>query len=345
MDSLCNPYRGSGLTGSDLDPVPFPSVDADAPLALLTACPRAARTPLLSLDALAAEAGVAGLIAKDERQRMGMGSFKALGAAYVIARDAQEGRAEGRVYMTASAGNHGLSVAAGAAAFDAQSVIYLSQTVPDSFAARLAQHGAEVRRFGADYEASMKEAERAAKEEGAVLLSDSSWPGYTALPHRLMEGYLVAMAETVHQIDRPPSHIVLQAGVGGMAGAMAAYARHVWGDAPVIIVAEPAAAPALLASVRAGRAVHAAGPVSVMGRLDCKEPSLIALKGLTRDADHFVTLSEDEARSATATLARHGLETSPSGAAGVAALLAAGEGDFQLGAEARVLVILGEGPA
>ena len=102
-----------------LSDMPRPSVDADRPAALLSRCPKAAVTPLVLSPALAERAGVGAVIVKDERARMGLGSFKALGAAYVIARDAEDGVARGKTYVTASAGNHGLSVAAGAQVFGA----------------------------------------------------------------------------------------------------------------------------------------------------------------------------------------------------------------------------------
>ncbi len=155
-----------------------------------------------------------------------------------------------------------------------------------------------------------------------------------------MEGYLQLAAEATAQIHAPPTHILLQAGVGGLAAAVAAHARAVWGDAPVIVVVEPQAAPALIESIRAGHAVTTQGPVSAMGRLDCKAPSLIALKGLSRDADIFATISEEEAAHAVDILAREGFATTPSGAAGIAALVAG----LACGRDARVMAILSEGP-
>jgi diaminopropionate ammonia-lyase len=275
---------------------------------------------------------------------MGLGSFKALGAAYVIAHEAAAtGKTPmaqalaGRTYVTASAGNHGLSVAAGAHVFGARAVVYLSRTVPEGFAERLRAKGAEVVRAGEDYEASMAAAAQAAEDHGWTLLSDSSWPGYFDLPHRLMEGYLAMAAETVRQMPQAPTHIFLQAGVGGLAGACAALFRDVWGQGPVIVVVEPEAAPALAASIEAGRAVATQGPVSCMGRLDCKEPSLIALRGLARDADLFVTISDAEAEAVLPELAARGLATTSSGAAGLAAMRLMG-----LGPEARALCILSE---
>lgn len=338
--STPNPFQGTGI----LTNWPVPRDDPAPVATLLARCPAHATTPLHAAPDLARACGVAELFIKDESGRMGLGSFKALGAAYVIARDAsrvEPPSAKGRTYVTASAGNHGLSVAAGAALFGARAVIYLAQTVPEAFANRLRAKGAEVVRAGATYEESMDAAQQAAGDNGWTLLSDSSWTGYTDPPLAVMEGYLQLAAEAVDQMPAPPTHILLQAGVGGMAAAIAAHFRKVWGDGPQVIVVEPDAAPALRDSIRAGRAVTAPGPVSSMGRLDCKTPSMIALAGLSRDADAIVTITEDEARQGVAVLDRHGFATTPSGGAGLAALIAGLSG---IGAEARVLAILSEGP-
>ena len=341
MRSLANPFRATGLDHPDLADIPFPSIDASAPRALLALCPKAGVTPLTGAPSLAKALGVGQVMIKDERTRMGLGSFKALGAAYVIACDAEKDEARGRTYVSASAGNHGLSVAAGAAAFGAKAVIFLADTVPETFADRLRDIGAEVVRAGADYEASMAAAMSHAEASGAALLSDSSWAGYVDRPHRLMEGYLALMAEVFEQIDAPPTHMFLQAGVGGLAGAAAASARAHWGAETRIVVVEPEAAPCLIASIQAGAPVETSGPVSAMGRLDCKVASLIALRGLARDADDFMALSEAEGDTGAALAATHGFSSTPSGAAGIAGLAAA-DGAFDLDARSRVLVILSE---
>ncbi|MDG4649265.1 pyridoxal-phosphate dependent enzyme [Roseibacterium sp. SDUM158017] len=325
--------------------------DDEAPVGeLLALCPAHGATPMLDLPDLARDCGVGALSLKDERGRMGLGSFKALGAAYAIAREAALARGgdgdwadvlSDRAFVTASAGNHGLSVAAGARLFGARAIVYLSASVPHGFEDRLRAKGAEVRRTGETYEDSMAAAERAADAEGATLLSDSSWPGYTEMPHAVMEGYLQMAAEMAAQMRQAPTHILLQAGVGGMAAAVAAHARKVWGDAPTIVVVEPQAAPALIDSARAGGIVTTEGPVSSMGRLDCKTPSMIALAGLARDADTFVTIDEADAADAVRRLARMGIGTTPSGAAGLAALI---HGLPDMPSDARVLAILSEGP-
>lgn len=361
MEVDVNPHRGHGLPSGTGLAVERVRVDPTQALALLARCPAHAPTPLLTPTRLAEELHVERLYLKDERSRMGLGSFKALGAGHVIARMATDrmdrpgsvasaddlaGALTGTVFACASAGNHGMSVAAAATVFGADARIYLSEAVPDAFAARLRARGATVVRAGEDYEASMAAAEQDAAEQGWVLLSDSSWPGYLDVPAQVMEGYLVLAAEAVERIDPPATHVVVQAGVGGLAAAVTAHVRDRWGDGPTVVVVEPARAPALQASIRAGRPVAAPGPASSMGRLDCKEPSLLALDELARAADHFVTISDDEAGATVQMLRAHGIDTTPSGAAGVAALHHAADhrGTLGLDATSRVVAIITEGP-
>lgn len=336
-----NPMRGQTL---DLG-VPLPCDDASSVHSLLHSCHAYRQTPLRSHPDLAESFGVAEVWIKDESNRMGLGSFKALGAAYAIAREASEvggdlSRAlNNRTYVTASAGNHGLSVAAGARLFGARAVIYLAKTVPEAFADRLREKGADVVIQGDDYQASMDAAMQAADVNGWTLLSDSSWEGYYEMPYRVMEGYLMLAQEIVEQIPTPPTHIVLQAGVGGLAAAAAAHFRMAWGEAPTIIVVEPEYAPAIQASLVAGKVVDTEGPVSIMGRLDCKTPSLIAFAGLARDSDLACTISEEEAERAVAVMGAQGIQTTSSGAAGLAAIFAG----LDLPKDARILGIVSEG--
>ncbi len=348
---LPNPYRAEG--GLVLTDIPLPCDDAAPVQRLLSRCPAARPTPLTPLPDLARTLDLAEVWAKDERGRMGLGSFKALGAAHVIASeaadarpDAPEGALGDRTYVTASAGNHGLSVAAGARVFGARAIVYLSDTVPDAFAQRLQDKGAEVVRAGRTYEDSMDAAAQAAQDNGWTLLSDSSWPGYTDAPRILMQGYLALMAEVAEALDTAPTHVFVQAGVGGLAAAVAAAARRSWGESPRIVVVEPTAAACIADSLRHGTPTRVAGPVSTMGRLDCKEPSFIALRGLARDADFVQTVSDAEVAGHLPRLADLGLDTTPSGGASLAALLLSGPYRDTLGLDgtSRVLTFVTEAP-
>lgn len=350
MSVIANPYRGRGIEDlidlADLiDPDPTEAVE------LFKRCPVAETTPLVDLTG----PGGGRLVVKNEAGRMGLGSFKALGATYAIARMAAGRAGAGasseelataltdEVLVCASAGNHGLSVAAGARLFGARAVVYLSETVSDVFADRLRDKGATVVRSGSTYEESMSASVAAAEKNAWTLLSDSSWPGYQQIPALVMEGYTIIAAEVLGEMTEMPTHVYLQAGVGGFAAAMASVFRAVWGDKPMIVVVEPETARCLADSVTAGEAVVSPGPSTVMGRLDCKTPSMVALASLSRDADYFLTISDEIARASTDHLAEHGLPTTPSGAAGVAgAFDTAAELGF--GGSSMGLAFITEGP-
>ncbi|WDE01280.1 diaminopropionate ammonia-lyase [Thalassomonas actiniarum] len=310
------------------------------PKALLQACPFYRQSPLTELSYLGQN-----ILFKDESKRMGLGSFKALGGFYALARlialalEKQTGKAvapeeylsekmlamaKTMTFVCASAGNHGLAVAAGAKIFSARARIHLAETVPESFAARLRDKGAQVVRSGTNYEASMAAAIKDAEQTGAVHLGDGSWPGYTEIPRLVMEGYTVIaeeMRQAFQQQNNWPSHVFLQAGVGGLAAAITFMIRAHWQVQPKIIIVEPELAPCLQQSTDKGEICTVSGGVSNMGRLDCKTPSLLAFDILQHQADSFVTVSEQEAVNAAAIATDLGLATTTSGAAGLAALL------------------------
>ncbi len=329
--------------------------EPDRPLAMLRLCPAYQPTPLRQMPALAGDLGIGALMVKDETRRMRLGSFKALGGVYAIAQmiedasgtsdlNSEQARnlAAGMTFITASAGNHGLSVAAGARIFGARGVIVLSSSVPEGFAGRIRKTGAQVVRVNGSYEDSVQYAIDAAEQNGWQLLADGSWEGYTAPPALIMEGYTVLAEECRHEIAQSgdwPTHVLVQAGVGGLAAAMAAHIREHWVTQPQIIIVEPQAAPCLLNSVEAGEMTRAEGPESNMGRLDCKDASLIAFEALRHDADLFLTVSDEDAQAAACLYESHGIQTTPSGAAPLAGLR-----ELKLGQEARGLLIATEGP-
>jgi diaminopropionate ammonia-lyase len=357
-----NPVFGVGLEPQDCLATGEVSSNVGAVRRLLKMCPVHKETPLVEASEIASCLNIASLHIKDESNRMGMGSFKALGAAYAIAKQADailpEGASpeqyatalEGRTFVAASAGNHGLSIAAGARVFGAKAVIYLCEQVPEDFAIRLRKFGAEVVRAGAVYQESVTAATEACAdpEKNWTLLADGSWVGYQDLPTDVMEGYLVIGHEVIDEFASSgkarPTHVMLQAGVGGLAAAMAVCLRKAWPESTIVVV-EPDQAPACMESVRAGRPVETHGGVSIMGRLDCKVPSHVALKCLARDANFFVTITDDQGAQAENLLTDGGFPTSSSGAAGVAALLSSEEVRREMGVDSssRVLVFASEG--
>jgi diaminopropionate ammonia-lyase len=312
-------------------------LDHQKPATLLEACPAYHPSPLDRVRLAGRD-----IFIKDETARMGLGAFKALGGVYAVAQliaaelerpiaaeefhgKAVRQRAGRMTFVCASAGNHGMAVAAGAALFGAHSRIHLAETVAEDFARRLRDKGADVVRSGASYEDSVAAAIRDAETSGAVHLADGSWPGYTEPPRLVMEGYTVMAEEMRTRFaahDTWPGHVVLQAGVGGLAAAVALMIRKSWPRQPEIIVVEPDAAPCLGESVLAGQMRTVEGPVSNMGRLDCKVPSMLALDVLRQAADRFVTVSDQAAADAVTVARQLGYGSTPSGVAGLAACLA-----------------------
>ncbi|RWG12095.1 MAG: diaminopropionate ammonia-lyase [Mesorhizobium sp.] len=335
-----------------------------------------AETPLHALPALAGELGVGSLYVKDEGKRLGLGSFKALGGAYAVIRLVLEeagkrlGRAidvaelhgpdvkaiaSGMTFACATDGNHGRSVAQGASLVGARSVIFVHSGVSNERVAAIARFGAEIVRIAGDYDQSVREAARVAAERGWTVLSDTSWPGYERIPGLVMQGYTVIVREALRRLPQPPTHVFLQAGVGGLAAAVAGHFAIVLGeDRPTAIVVEPARAACVYATAKAGRPIAIAhSKPTVMALLECYEPSLVAWRVLSRLGDAFMTVDEEDAVSVMNRLARPSgtdpaIVSGESGGAGLAGLIrAAGDkkmrGDLGLDAQSRVLIINSEG--
>jgi len=277
-----------------------------------------AETPLVSLPALASEIGVASIHVKDEGHRLGLGSFKALGGAYAVIRlllertAAELGRpvdftdlqssevraiASRMTVACATDGNHGRSVAQGARLVGAKAAIFVHSGVSDERVAAIGRFGAEMIRVDGNYDDSVREASRVAEEKGWTTVSDTSWPGYEKIPGLVMQGYTALVREALRQMPELPTHVFIQSGVGGIAAAVAGHFAIEFGKRrPIFIVVDPARAACLFESARAGRPVKVAhGQPTVMAMLECYEPSLVAWRVLSRVADAFMTVDEDEA--------------------------------------------------
>ena len=85
MQILLNKFRNEELIPGQSNPV---SDEVSNVRKLIYKCPVYVKTPLHDCKVLAKSLGVKSLYIKDERPRMGLGSFKALGATYAIAKEA-----------------------------------------------------------------------------------------------------------------------------------------------------------------------------------------------------------------------------------------------------------------
>ena len=335
-----------------------------------------APTPLVSLPALARELGIGAVHIKDEGKRLGLGSFKALGGAYATIRLAVEATAHalgrpvamaewrspevakvaaGMTVACATDGNHGRSVAQGAELIGASCVIFVHEGVSEARREAIARFGARIVRVHGDYDDSVAEASRAAEANGWTVVSDTSWPGYERIPRLVMQGYTALLKEALAQMREPPTHVFIQAGVGGIAATVAAHFASVFREArPFLTVVDPSLAACLFESAKVGRSVKIAhSRPTVMAMLECHEPSLVAWRILSRSADAFMTVEDEDAIAAMKRLAfplagDPEIVAGESGGVGLAALMkVAGDPllreQIGLGAQARVFLINTEG--
>lgn len=339
----------------------------------ISAWPGFAPTPLRALPGVAREAGIAALHLKDESGRFGLGSFKALGGAYAVAgvlsaelarrgaalsattADLFAGRyaADTRNITVACAtdGNHGRSVAWGAQRFGAACAIFVHEGVSEGRIDAIARFGAAIHVVPGTYDDAVRAAAAEAERQGWFVVSDTSWPGYTEIPRDVMQGYRVMAEEALDQWPGPPpTHVFIQGGVGGVAAAVSVSARTRLDPAPSLVVVEPERAACLLASAAAGGTpTPAAGDLdTIMAGLACGEPSLIAWQELDRAAAAFLAIPDAAAVGAMRRLAREGIVSGESGAAGLAGLLLAAGNPaartaLALGPDSRVLVFSTEG--
>lgn len=333
-------------------------------------------TPLHTLPALAGELGVAAVFVKDEGHRLGLGSFKALGGSYTVIRlvieeaerrlgrnldlgdlDRPEVRAvtAGMTFGCATDGNHGRSVAMGARLVGAKSVIFVHSGVSAKRIDAIAHYGAEIVRVAGTYDDSVEEAARVCDENGWTVVSDTSWLGYEYIPGLVMQGYTALLCEALRQMKEPPTHVFVQAGVGGIAAATAGHLALRFGtQRPRFVVVDPARAACIYETAKAGHPVKVVhGEPTIMAMLECYEPSLVAWRILARVADAFMTVEEEDAVSIMNRLARPSagdpaIVAGESGGVGLAGLVAAARDPalraaLGLTPQSRVFVINTEG--
>jgi len=338
--------------------------------------PGYAPTPLLEMADLAGEVGVGRLWLKDEAPRFGLKSFKALGGAYAVlgvlqyvlaeehgmagvtSDELRSGDFTDQVATTtvccATDGNHGRSVAWGAQMFGCRCIIYLHEHVSQEREDAIAAYGAEIKRVPGHYDDSVRAAAEDATREGWHVVSDTAWIGYEDMAARVMQGYTVMTEEIISQLPdgERPTHVFLQAGVGGLAAAVAAHLWEAWGtERPRVVIVEPETADCVYRTVENGGAATVPGDLDTfMACLAAGEVSTAAWSLLKTCADDVLAVEDDAARRAMRKLAR----TSPvivageSGCAGIAGLLCACADEtirsaLNLDPLARILCINSEG--
>jgi len=250
-------------------------------------------TPLISLNKLSEKLKINKIFYKDESKRFNLKSFKALGGAYAVEK-VSRGNKE-IVISTATAGNHGRSVAWGSKKLGLKCKIFISEYVSEFRAKVMRSFGADVIRVKGNYDASLKECIKQSKQNNWQIVQDVAWQDYKLVPKLTMAGYSVMMKEISEQINNEQiSHVILQAGVGGMAAAMVAGIARYLDNVPKVIVVEPDNAACVMESIKAGKIKKISiKKESLMGGMSCDEVSLVPWEILKNSVSYCITVSDD----------------------------------------------------
>lgn len=360
-------YHNTAITTLDTEPLTRVALQFHQRL------PEYAPTPLVAAPNLAAQLGVRQVWVKVESQRLGLPSFKILGASYATYRALIE-RLGGQEppwnsiaelaawaaplrrhpLAAATDGNHGRAVAHMAALLGLPARIFVPQDMAQARIDAIAGEGAEVVVVHGSYDDAVARADASAAD-GCIVIADIAYPGYEEVPRWIVEGYSTLLLEIdaqLEQQDEPaPDVVAVQIGVGSLASAVIQHYRQAARTPkPLLVSVEPASAACALAAVRAGQIVDVPGPhSSIMAGLNCGRVSSLAWPLLANGIDVFCAIDDHWARDAVRACAIAGIESGETGAAGAAGLLAlqseAPQAFAALGLDraSRVLLIVTEG--
>ena len=323
-------------------------------------------TPLIECPGLAARANVGRVFLKAEWVRP-LGNFKVLGGMYAglraLARasgaasiadllENTEPRPTLPQLICASDGNHGLAVAAAARRAGADCSVYLAVGVSKARIERIVAQGAKVVLIAGTYDDAVDAAEKSAARGERLLVQDTARDPDDVVTRDVMEGYSLIARELIAQFpgDAPPTHVFVQAGVGGLAAALAKGLAGSMRKECKWLVVEPASAACVARGLATGHPSRIDGALETTAEmLSCGRASAPALRILQAVGAVSVVVDEERLLAATNLLREvAGIDTTPSGAAGLAGLLhVASQSEpgstHGLGPLSRVLLLITEG--
>ncbi len=301
-------------------------------------------TPVVDLTDLAANCGVARIAVKNEQERLGLPSFKALGSSWALHERVRAAAGQAKTLIpfpdlrqlvlglgpptlcAASDGNHGRAVAALAEALGCGCVVFLPADSAASRVDAIVGHGAEVELIDGSYDDAVGAARAAARGRGHWYCPDTVAPDATenerSFATNVMAGYGTLFEEFFRQLGRVPDFLFVQAGVGGLSAAGVSAVRHLSTVTRVVVV-EPEGSAAIARSLAAGSPTAVTDVPTVMACLRCQSVSAVAWPVLVAGVDAVLLVTDDDAASAVRDLARAGIVAGASGAAGLAGVVAA----------------------
>jgi len=173
------------------------------PLAFHRRLPGYAPTPLVDAPALAEAMGVGAVLLKDESSRMDLPAFKIAGASWAVQRALEDHRGPFEpwntledlaaqlagselVLVAATDGNHGRAVARMARRLGLGALIFVPADMVAARQSAIVGEGATVVQVDGSYDEAVASSAHAA-DQRHVVVSDTSWPGYEAVPRAVIE--------------------------------------------------------------------------------------------------------------------------------------------------------------
>jgi diaminopropionate ammonia-lyase len=317
-------------------------------------------TPLRRFPGIAAKLGIGELLIKDESARFGLPAFKIVGARYAIGQLVARKGGRIRHLACATAGNHGRAVARAAANLGLEAHVYVPFGTNPARIAALRSEGAHVVITSVGYDEAVRLMTEEAAAKGWTIVSDTAWEGYEEVPRQIMAGYTRVMDEAASEWGAaPPDVVIVQVGVGSLAGAVAGWLEATFGtERPLLVTVEPSGSACLLESLRGGHlaSLPSCAPTEMVG-LRCAEVSPVAWTALEPVVDAAMAIDDELAAEAMDWLAHPAgadpqVQAGASGAAGVAALIALSREPerselrhaLKLSPASRVFAIATEGP-
>ncbi|MFD1804297.1 diaminopropionate ammonia-lyase [Mixta tenebrionis] len=271
-------------------------------------------TPMYALDDFARQLGIHKVLVKDESQRFELNAFKMLGGTWAMAQllckiwkmdintfsfdDFRKQNREQLTFATTTDGNHGRGVAWAAKALGQKAVIYMPKGSAAARVKHITDLGAECIVTEMNYDDTVRLTLQHAQQNGWHMVQDTAWEGYEEVPTWIMHGYSTLADEAAEQIADmgcgAPTHVILQAGVGAMAGGVLGYLVDRYGPGALhAIVVEPDRADCMYRSGVKGSLVNVGGEMNtIMAGLACGEPNPLGWPLLRDNVNQFISCED-----------------------------------------------------
>ncbi|GAB7360863.1 hypothetical protein MBLNU230_g0849t1 [Neophaeotheca triangularis] len=309
------------------------------------ALPDYGETKLHPLPTVASELGLKHVFLKDESTRFALPSFKILGASWAIHRTlcqhlslppstpihalktAIHGPGATLSLVTTTDGNWGRACARTAAHLSIPLTLHVPSFMPPYTQNLIRSEGATVNVLpNSSYDDCIAHVRSQAAATGALMVLDTSWPGYEEIPQWVTDGYETMLAETDRQVAlatqdaAKPNLLFASVGVGSWAHSVVSHYKAADPAGNRIVTVEPDSAAAFKESLHCGQITPVETGDTIMCGMNCGTTSTIAWPVLRDGVFAATTVTDRESHEDVVFLQRQGVDAGPCGAANLAAL-------------------------